>query len=265
MHSSILDLEKDYKKPQLVSVRSGDTVRVTQKIREASKERLQAFEGLVIRVDRANSMTCRITLRRVASGVWVEKSFLVHSPNVVRIEVVRRAKVRRNYLSYMRQRIGKAARLKGVDFDKAAVNEFAQATSPLSIVKDEETEGAVVSDGQATGGEQEIRETEVAAEEQIESSEIAGTTIQNQVDDNKDEDSDEDDEEEDDNEEEDSDSDEDEKEDEKEDEEDDDEDDEDEEDDDADDDDEDDEETKTTKTVTVMKMMTRTSSPSHLI
>ena len=132
MHGSILELEKNYKKARLVPVRSGDTLRITQKIREASKERLQAFEGLVIRVDRANSLTCRATLRRLASGVWVEKGFLLHSPNVVKVEVLRRAKVRRNYLSYMRQRIGKAARLKAVDFDKAAVNEFAQSASPLS-------------------------------------------------------------------------------------------------------------------------------------
>ncbi len=143
MHSLILDLQKDYKKPQVVAVKSGDTVRVTQKIREASKERLQMFEGLVIRVDRSNSVTCRITVRKIASGVGVEKSFLIHSPAVVKVEVLRRAKVRRNYLSYMRQRVGKSARLKSIDFDQAVVNEFAQAISPL-VDSEQEVEVAEV-------------------------------------------------------------------------------------------------------------------------
>ena len=143
MHSLILDLEKDYKKPQVVAVKSGDTVRVTQQIREASKERLQMFEGLVIRVDRSNSVTCRMTVRKIASGVGVEKSFLIHSPAVVKVEVLRRAKVRRNYLSYMRQRVGKSARLKSIDFDQAVVNEFAQAISPL-VDSEQEVEVADV-------------------------------------------------------------------------------------------------------------------------
>ncbi len=130
MHGLILDLEKDYKKLNVVAVRSGDTVKVTQRVKEASKERLQAFEGLVIRVDRANSLTYRITVRKTTSGIGIEKSFLIHSPNVVKVEILRRAKVRRNYLSYMRQRVGKSARLKNIDFDSAAVNEFSQTQAP---------------------------------------------------------------------------------------------------------------------------------------
>ena len=140
MHGLILDLEKDYKKSDVVAVRSGDTVKVTQRVKEASKERLQVFEGLAIRVDRANSLTYRITVRKITSGIGVEKSFLVHSPNVVRIEILKRAKVRRNYLSYMRQRIGKAARLKNVDFDKAVVNEFSQAQTPKLETTDDSAE-----------------------------------------------------------------------------------------------------------------------------
>lgn len=126
MHDLILSLEKDFKKTAVVAVHSGDMVKITQRIKEASKERLQSFEGLVIRVDRANSLTYRITMRKITSGVEVEKSFLLHSPNVVRVEVLKRAKVRRNYLSYMRQRVGKSARLKSIDFDKKEVNKHAQ-------------------------------------------------------------------------------------------------------------------------------------------
>lgn len=110
------------KKAHVVGVRSGDTVRVHQKIKEGNKERIQVFEGVVIRTDRKESHTARITVRKIASGVGVEKSFLVHSPLVEKIEIVRRSKVRRNFLSFLRDRSGKGARLKSVVFDREAVN-----------------------------------------------------------------------------------------------------------------------------------------------
>src|SRR6201994_1516699 len=115
-------LNQSFKKGAVVDVRSGDTVKVHQKIREGNKERVQIFQGLVIRTDRKGSHTSRITVRRIASGVGVEKSFLLHSPLVLKIEVTKRSKVRRNYLSYMRARTGKSARLQGLDFDRQAVN-----------------------------------------------------------------------------------------------------------------------------------------------
>lgn len=115
------------KKPAIVQVRSGDTVRVHQKIKEGAKERIQVFEGVVIRVDRAESHTARITVRKIASGVGVEKSFLLHSPLVEKIEVTRRSKVRRNYLSFLRSRSGKSARLKAVKFDREGVNTLPEA------------------------------------------------------------------------------------------------------------------------------------------
>ena len=110
------------KKKAVVDVRSGDTVKVTQKIKEGDKFRFQVFEGVVIRVDRKESHTARIVVRKIASGIGVEKSFLLHSPLVEKIEVAKRAKVRRNYLSYLRNRAGKSARLVARDFDRAAVN-----------------------------------------------------------------------------------------------------------------------------------------------
>ena len=109
-------------KDAVLDVRSGDTVRVHQKIKEGNKERIQVFEGVVIRTDRKKSHTSRITVRKIASGVGVEKSFLLHSPLVEKIEIVRRAKVRRNYLSFLRNRSGKSARLKQVAFDREAIN-----------------------------------------------------------------------------------------------------------------------------------------------
>ena len=117
------------KKKAVVDVRSGDTVKVTQKIKEGDKFRFQVFEGVVIRVDRKESHTARIVVRKIASGIGVEKSFLLHSPLVEKIEVVKRAKVRRNYLSYLRNRSGKSARLVARDFDRAAVNTLKEEKS----------------------------------------------------------------------------------------------------------------------------------------
>ena len=114
------------KKKAIVDVRSGDTVKVTQKIKEGEKFRLQVFEGVVIRVDRKESHTARIVVRKIASGIGVEKSFLMHSPLVEKVEIVKRAKVRRNNLSYLRNRSGKSARLVAKDFDRAAVNTLAE-------------------------------------------------------------------------------------------------------------------------------------------
>ncbi len=112
----------EQKKKAVVEVRSGDTVKVTQRIKEGDKSRLQVFEGVVIRVDRKESHTARITVRKIASGIGVEKSFLLHSPLVEKIEIVKRSKVRRNNLSYLRNRSGKSARLSAKEFDRAAVN-----------------------------------------------------------------------------------------------------------------------------------------------
>jgi len=79
---------------------------------------------VVIRTDHKDSHTSRITVRKIASGVGVEKSFLLHNPLVEKVEIVRRAKVRRNFLSYLRNRSGKSARLKAVNFDREAVNKL---------------------------------------------------------------------------------------------------------------------------------------------
>lgn len=140
MESVIRRIEAKFKKHDVVDVKSGDTVRVHQKITEGSKERVQVFQGLVIRTDRKNSHTSRITVRRVAGGTGVEKSFLLHSPLVVKVEVTKRSKVRRNYLTYMRARTGKAARLTSVAFDSEKVNTVAEAAKPAAKADAEATE-----------------------------------------------------------------------------------------------------------------------------
>jgi large subunit ribosomal protein L19 len=151
-------------KKQVVDVRSGDTVRVHQKIKEGSKERIQIFEGVVIRTDRKNSLTSRITVRKVTSGIGVEKSYLLHSPLVLKIEVVKRSKVRRKYLTYLRQRSGKSARLAGVDFDREGVNTIVDKEAEAEEEKLKE-ETAKVAEAEAEKKATEEAKLEAKAEE----------------------------------------------------------------------------------------------------
>ncbi len=136
----IKKVNDEQKKAGVVDARSGDTVRVHQKIKEGNKERIQIFEGVVIRTDRKQSHTSRITVRKIASGVGVEKSFLLHSPLVEKIEVVRRAKVRRNYLSFLRNRSGKSARLTAKDFDREGINTVAEPAKAEAEPAEEKAE-----------------------------------------------------------------------------------------------------------------------------
>lgn len=93
-------------------IRAGYTVRVHQKIKEGGKERVQVFEGLVIKVSSGEGVDKTFTVRRIASGVGVEKIFPLHSSNIAKIEVVKKAKVTKAKLYYMRERTGKSARLR---------------------------------------------------------------------------------------------------------------------------------------------------------
>jgi large subunit ribosomal protein L19 len=159
MFELIQKVNKSFEKPKVVDVRSGDTVRVHQKIKEGAKERTQIFEGVVIRCDRKDSLTSRITVRKITSGVGVEKSFLMHSPLVLKIEVTKRSKVRRNYLSYLRERSGKSARLAGVSFDREAVNDVHDRAAEAEEAKlKEETAKAA----EAEAAKKEAEEAELA-------------------------------------------------------------------------------------------------------
>lgn len=89
----------------------GDTVRVDVKIREGERERIQAFEGTVIAI-KGSGVSKTFTVRRVSYGVGVERVFPIHSPNVAAVKVIRHGKVRRTKLYYLRDRVGKAAKVK---------------------------------------------------------------------------------------------------------------------------------------------------------
>lgn len=155
------------KKQQVVDARSGDTVRVYQKIKEGNKERIQMFEGVVIRTDNKGQHTARITVRKVTSGIGVEKSFLLHSPLIEKVEIVRRAKVRRNYLSFLRERSGKSARLKNRDFDREKVNDIhdAKAEAEAARLKEEAAHAAAEkqAEKEAAEAELEAKQAEVEA------------------------------------------------------------------------------------------------------
>ncbi len=107
----IADVTKEYLKTDIPEVRPGDTVRVHVKIKEGARERIQIFEGLVIK-RQGGGISETYTVRKVSYGVGVERTFPVHSPNVAQIEVVRMGKVRRAKLHYIRSLSAKAARIK---------------------------------------------------------------------------------------------------------------------------------------------------------
>ncbi len=104
-------ITQDSLKEKVPEFNIGDTVRVHVKIREGERERIQAFEGTVI-AQRGSGVSETFTVRRVSYGVGIERVFPIHSPNVANVEIVRRGKVRRSKLYYLRQRVGKAAKVK---------------------------------------------------------------------------------------------------------------------------------------------------------
>ena len=109
---NLIDLiEKENLKPELPEFAVGDTVKVFIKIVEGGKERIQAFEGVVI-ARKHSSVRETFTVRRVSFGVGVEKTFPLHSPRIDHIEVLKKGKVRRAKLYYLRDRVGKAAKVK---------------------------------------------------------------------------------------------------------------------------------------------------------
>ena len=107
----IKSIEHEQLKSTVPNIKIGDTVRVHQRIKEGNRERIQVFEGIVIKKQNGG-LNETFTVRRVAYGVGVEKTFLIHSPLVEKVELVRVGKVRRAKLYYLRDRIGKAAKTK---------------------------------------------------------------------------------------------------------------------------------------------------------
>ena len=110
----IKSITQEYEKSDIPAFGIGDTVRVSIKVREGNKERIQVFEGFVLKRQNGG-ISESFTVRKISSGVGVEKTFPLHSPRIEKIELVRKGDVRRAKLNYMRQRTGKAARIKSAE------------------------------------------------------------------------------------------------------------------------------------------------------
>ena len=111
MNEIIKSIEAEQLKENAPEFNVGDTVKVYGKIKEGSRERIQVFEGTVLK-KQGGSTRATFTVRKTSNGVGVEKTWPLHSPNVEKVEVVRRGKVRRAKLNYLRNRVGKAAKVK---------------------------------------------------------------------------------------------------------------------------------------------------------
>ena len=113
MNEIIREIEAEQLKENVSNFNVGDTVKVYGKIKEGNRERIQVYEGTVIKIQ-GGSSRATFTVRKVSNGVGVEKTWPFHSPNVEKVEVVRRGKVRRAKLYYLRQRVGKKAKVKEI-------------------------------------------------------------------------------------------------------------------------------------------------------
>ena len=111
MNDIIREIEAEQLKETVSDFNVGDTVKVYGKIKEGNRERIQVFEGTVLKIQ-GGSSRATFTVRKLSNGVGVEKTWPMHSPNVEKVEVVRRGKVRRAKLNYLRGRIGKKAKVK---------------------------------------------------------------------------------------------------------------------------------------------------------
>ena len=144
----IKSIEHEQLKNKIPDLKVGDTVRVHQRIKEGNRERIQVFEGIIIK-KQGGGVNATFTVRRIAYGVGTEKTFLVHSPLVEKVEVVRVGKARRAKLYYLRDRVGKAAKTKE--------NIGAWIETKEIVIKGAETEEAPVAEEVATPAVEEAK------------------------------------------------------------------------------------------------------------
>jgi large subunit ribosomal protein L19 len=124
-------------KNDLPELRSGMKVRVWQKIKEGDKERLQAFEGIIIAVKHGRGKSATFTVRKISSGIGVERVFPLHAPTIEKIEILSQAKVRRAKLYYLRGRIGKKARMKQKELAEIVAPIIEPETMPVEEIPTE--------------------------------------------------------------------------------------------------------------------------------
>ena len=150
----IKSIEHEQLKNKIPDLKIGDTVRVHQRIKEGNRERIQVFEGIIIK-KQGGGVNATFTVRKIAYGVGVEKTFLVHSPMVEKVEVVRVGKARRAKLYYLRDRVGKAAKTKEntgarIENKEIIIKEEVQEEVPVEAAPEEapavETEAPVTEE-----------------------------------------------------------------------------------------------------------------------
>ena len=175
----IKSIEHEQMKNAIPDLKVGDTVRVHQRIKEGNRERIQVFEGIVIK-KQGGGLNATFTVRRVAYGCGVEKTFLIHSPMVEKVEVVRVGKARRAKLYYLRERLGKAAKtkeaigarienkeivIKGAETEEAVEETVAPATEEAAVETVAEEVAAPVEEVKEAPVAEEPAKEEAKAEE----------------------------------------------------------------------------------------------------
>ncbi|MCI8361603.1 MAG: 50S ribosomal protein L19 [Clostridia bacterium] len=162
----IKSIEHEQLKNKIPDLHVGDTIKVHQRIKEGNRERIQVFEGIIIK-KQGGGVNATFTVRRVAYGVGVEKTFLIHSPMVEKVEVVRVGKARRAKLYYLRDRVGKAAKTKEnlgarIENKEITVKEELVEEVPVEVAPEEapavETETPVVEETVDTVSEETVEE-----------------------------------------------------------------------------------------------------------
>ena len=186
----IKSIEHEHLKEKIPVLKVGNTVRVHQRIKEGKRERIQVFEGIIIK-KQGGGLNATFTVRRIASGVGVEKTFLIHSPLVEKVELVRVGKARRAKLYYLRDRVGKAAKTKeqiGARIEdkeitvKATIEEEPvveeKVEAPVEEAKTVETEATPVEEvktEEAPKAEEPVKEEAPAVEAPVEEAKAENT------------------------------------------------------------------------------------------
>jgi len=137
--SKILDAFNKSQLKEMPDIKSGYTIKVYQKIKEGAKERIQIFEGIVLARKHGKGISSTITVRKVTDGIGIERIFPVYSPSIEKIEIVKKGKVRRSKLYYLRTAKGKKARLKNKDFVAAIAPEKTVVEETLGAIDSSET------------------------------------------------------------------------------------------------------------------------------
>lgn len=163
MNATVQKVEEKYLR-KVPDLKPGDTVRVHQKIKEGGKERTQIFEGVVLRV-KGGGLRSSFLVRQVFANVGIEKNFPLHSPNITKIEVKKRAKVRQAYLTYLRDLRGKSARLRDKQFDALAVNQSAEIADNTRINADDQNAGNDQTQKTSDNDQKDAEVTELVPEE----------------------------------------------------------------------------------------------------